>query len=159
MYTPGHTNDHLCLFDPLEGVLLSGDHVLPTITPHISGLVEGDSLARYVDSLDRVAALQGVAVVLPAHGQPFVDVGRRVQEIKAHHDERLTRLREIGEDLGWATVQDLSQQLFAPRSWGSMAESETFAHLEHLRLSGVAERREEAGVLRYLATGTPPSTC
>ena len=35
---PGHTEDHLCLFDPTEGVMLSGDHVLPTITPHIGGL-------------------------------------------------------------------------------------------------------------------------
>ena len=34
---PGHTEDHLCLFDPTEGVMLSGDHVLPTITPHIGG--------------------------------------------------------------------------------------------------------------------------
>ena len=38
MHTPGHTADHLCLFDPAEGVLLSGDHVLPTITPHINGI-------------------------------------------------------------------------------------------------------------------------
>ena len=33
LHTPGHTEDHLCLFDPTEGVMLSGDHVLPTITP------------------------------------------------------------------------------------------------------------------------------
>ena len=37
MHTPGHTEDHLCLFDPTDGVMLSGDHVLPTITPHIGG--------------------------------------------------------------------------------------------------------------------------
>ncbi len=60
VYTPGHTNDHLCLFDPEGGVLLSGDHVLPTITPHISGLIEGDPLRAYLDSLDRVAAFEGV---------------------------------------------------------------------------------------------------
>src|SRR3954454_17978052 len=28
VHTPGHTPDHLCLFDPNDGVLLSGDHVL-----------------------------------------------------------------------------------------------------------------------------------
>src|SRR5690606_12899548 len=38
VHTPGHTQDHLCLLDPAEGVLLSGDHVLPTITPHIGGM-------------------------------------------------------------------------------------------------------------------------
>ena len=31
-----------------------------------------------------------------------------------------------------------------------MAESETYAHLEHLRLLGDAERREEAGHALYL---------
>src|SRR5258705_13353214 len=37
-HTPGHTGDHICLHDPESGVLLSGDHVLPTITPHIGGI-------------------------------------------------------------------------------------------------------------------------
>jgi hypothetical protein len=36
------------------------------------------------------------------------------------------------------------KQLFKERSWGSMAESETYAHLEHLRLLGDAERRDDA---------------
>ena len=73
----------------------------------------------------------------------------RVDEIKQHHDERLDELLRISDELGWATVVELSQRLFAERSWGSMAEDETYAHLEHLRLSGRAERREENGVLSY----------
>jgi glyoxylase-like metal-dependent hydrolase (beta-lactamase superfamily II) len=150
LFTPGHTNDHLCLFDPEGGVLLAGDHVLPTITPHISGLVEGDSLDRYMSSLDRVASLEGVTVALPAHGHPFHDLPGRVNEIKRHHDERLDRLRAISADLGWASVTDVSRQLFAPRSWGSMAESETYAHLEHLRHRGQAEVDERDGLLYYL---------
>jgi glyoxylase-like metal-dependent hydrolase (beta-lactamase superfamily II) len=151
LFTPGHTDDHLCLFDAEEGVLLSGDHVLPTITPHISGLIEGDPLALYVESLDRIASLSGVRTVLPAHGQPFFDLGGRVDQIKEHHEERLVRIREICEQTGWATVEDLSHRLFAPRSWGNLAESETYAHLEHLRRRGEAERREEAGVLYFRA--------
>jgi glyoxylase-like metal-dependent hydrolase (beta-lactamase superfamily II) len=87
VHTPGHTPDHLCLFDPDSGVLLSGDHVLPTITPHISGIDAGpDPLAAFVESLHKVAGLEGVKHVLPAHGHPFVDVMRRVMEIKEHHD-------------------------------------------------------------------------
>jgi glyoxylase-like metal-dependent hydrolase (beta-lactamase superfamily II) len=152
LHTPGHTDDHLCLYDPTEGVVLAGDHVLPTITPHISGMVEGDPLARYVASLDRVAALEGVRTVLPAHGHPFADLAGRVAAIKAHHDERLARLSAISHELGWATVAELSRRLFVPRSWGSMAESETYAHLEHLRLRGHAEVRDEGGVLAYLVT-------
>jgi glyoxylase-like metal-dependent hydrolase (beta-lactamase superfamily II) len=150
-HTPGHTNDHLCLFDPAAGILLSGDHVLPTITPHISGLVEGDPLKAYLESLDKVAAFEGVNLVLPAHGRPFTDLVGRVEAIKAHHAERLGMLRQASWDRGWATVTDLMRASFRERSWGHMAESETFAHLEHLRLKGQADRREEGGYLLYLA--------
>ncbi|HEY5155205.1 MAG TPA: MBL fold metallo-hydrolase, partial [Acidimicrobiales bacterium] len=150
VYTPGHTSDHLCLFDPEGGVLLSGDHVLPSITPHISGLIEGDPLKAYLDSLDRVAAFEGVTTVLPAHGHPFHDLPGRVDAIKEHHAERLDLLRHASERRGWATVNQLMQDLFRERSWSHMAESETYAHLEHLRFLGDAERREEAGYLLYL---------
>jgi glyoxylase-like metal-dependent hydrolase (beta-lactamase superfamily II) len=150
VYTPGHTNDHLCLFDAEGGVMLSGDHVLPTITPHISGLIEGDPLRAYLESLDRVAAFEGVTLVLPAHGHPFDDLPGRVEAIKEHHAERLEALRVASHDRGWATVNELMRDLFKERSWSHMAESETYAHLEHLRLLGDAERREDAGHALYL---------
>jgi glyoxylase-like metal-dependent hydrolase (beta-lactamase superfamily II) len=150
VYTPGHTDDHLCLWDPAEGVLLSGDHVLPTITPHIAGLTEGDALARFLDSLDKVAALPGAALALPAHGDPVHDVAGRVAAIRAHHEGRLDQLVQISDRLGWASVEDISHEMFAPRSWGSMAESETYAHVEHLHQLHRAKRREADGRLEYL---------
>ncbi len=154
LHTPGHTADHLCLFDPAEGVVLSGDHVLPTITPHISGLVAGaDPLSAFFDSLDKVAALQGVDVVLPAHGHPFADLAGRAEAIKDHHADRLDVLRNAAEELGSATVEELSHHLFRPRSWGPMAESETYAHLEHLRAIGQAASRDDDGTLRYELIG------
>jgi hypothetical protein len=36
-----------------------------------------------------------------------------------------------------------------------MAESETFAHLEHMVLAGEAERRREAGSLLYTVAPAP----
>jgi len=154
VHTPGHTGDHLCLWDPTDGVLLSGDHVLPTITPHISGLTDTqDSLADFFGALDKVAALPGVRHVLPAHGLPFVDLPQRVEEIQTHHHERLGRLAEISSEIGEADVIEMSHHLFRERSWGAMAESETYAHLEHLRLAGRAQRREAGGKLWYLVSG------
>ena len=149
LFTPGHTDDHLCLYDEEHGVLLAGDQVLPTITPHVSGYLTEDSLARYVDSLDRLAGLPDVQVVLPAHGHPFADLSGRVTAIKDHHDERLDEVLRISAELGEASVAAISHELFRPRSWGAMAEDETYAHLEHLRTQGRARVREEAGVLLY----------
>jgi glyoxylase-like metal-dependent hydrolase (beta-lactamase superfamily II) len=151
VHTPGHTLDHLCLHDPESGVLLSGDHVLPTITPHISGMNAGrDPLALFFESLDRVANLEGVEKVLPAHGHPFGDLRGRTEAIKAHHLERLEKLESVAASLGRAaTVEEFSHHLFRKERWGSMAESETYAHLEHLRHLGRAEITDQDGVLHY----------
>lgn len=153
VHTPGHTADHLCLFDPAEGTFISGDHVLPTITPHISGLMmSSDPLQLFFDSLDKVRAFgPQVRAVLPAHGHPFGDLAKRVDEIKHHHDGRLEKLREAHNELGRAaTVSEYSRYLFSPRAQGAMADSESYAHLEHLVRRGQAEsHRDNDGLLRY----------
>jgi glyoxylase-like metal-dependent hydrolase (beta-lactamase superfamily II) len=152
VHTPGHTSDHFCLHDPETGTFLAGDHVLPTITPHISGIsTSPDPLASFFYSLDRVAEITGVKQVLPAHGHPFDDLRARTEAIKRHHYERLERVREISRAIGApASVEAFSQQLFQPRNWGSMAESETYAHLEHLRIAGDADRHlDRAGRFLY----------
>jgi len=150
VHSPGHTIDHLCLWDPTEGVLLSGDHVLPTITPHIAGSTElDDPLATFFDSLDRVAALEGVETVLPAHGHPFADCAGRCHHIKDHHDDRLDLLREAADATGDAPVTEWMKVLFRERSWGDMAASETYAHLEHLRVRGEATTRRDADGLLF----------
>jgi glyoxylase-like metal-dependent hydrolase (beta-lactamase superfamily II) len=123
--------------------------VLPTITPHISGLIPNDPLAQYLESLDRLAALPHVSTVLPAHGHPFANLAKRTDEIKAHHAERLEQLRQMCDVPEWTSVLELSHQLFAPRSWGSMAEAETYAHLERLRVLGEVTSRQEGGVISY----------
>jgi glyoxylase-like metal-dependent hydrolase (beta-lactamase superfamily II) len=151
LHTPGHTADHLCLHDLEEGIFLAGDHVLPSITPHISGLGgTEDPLQDFFDSLDRVADIDGVGRCLPAHGHPFEDLAARTRAIRRHHEDRLETLRGLGSRLGAATVEQLSRELFHPRSWGTMAESETYAHMEHLRLRRLAESRDRGdGVLVY----------
>ncbi len=149
IHTPGHTVDHLCLFDPETGTLLSGDHVLPTITPHVSGVNQADSLSSYLATLDLVARLPDVRLGLPAHGATFADVPGRVEAIKEHHHDRMEFLRSASLALGDASVQDLAREVFPKRHWGVMAESETFAHLMHLQHAGEAESWQNEGKLFF----------
>ncbi|GAC1590403.1 MAG: MBL fold metallo-hydrolase [Acidimicrobiales bacterium] len=150
VHSPGHTLDHVCLHDPDEGILFSGDHVLPSITPHISGLGSGrDPLDLFDEALARVGGMTGIDLVLPAHGHPFTDLSGRAEAIRAHHHERLLKLRSVSVDIGPATVEALSHHLFREAHWGRMAESETYAHLEHLRLAGLAERQGEGTAMVY----------
>ena len=155
MHTPGHTEDHLCLFDPADGVMLSGDHVLPTITPHIGGFGPyRDPLACFFDSLDKVAVHgPDTSICLPAHGHPFTNLTVRVDAIKRHHRERLDTLRSAFEGIGRpASVSELSGHLFSARAQGAMADSETFAHLEHLRLAGEVARTDAPTGYTYVPT-------
>ncbi len=150
-HTPGHTADHVCLHDPETGAFLSGDHVLPSITPHIGGVSYlPDPLKSFFYSLDRVGEIQGVDLALPAHGHPFSDLQGRAQAIKQHHYERLEEIADIARELGPSDVNSFMKRMFKERSWGDMAESEAYAHLEHLRMEGKAEaHRNEQGRLVY----------
>lgn len=151
IHTPGHTHDHLCLFDPVSGTLFTGDHVLPTITPHISGMTYGeDPLAQFFESLQRMESLSNVSVALPAHGHPFIEVGARAATIIHHHEERLNIIRQAAQEMAGGNVVDYMRVLFRERSWGTMAESEAFAHLEHLRTLGELSRStDELGFMYY----------
>ena len=59
-------------------------------------------------------------------------------------------MRNVGRnELHLGTVGEFMRYLFKERAWGDMAESETFAHLEHLRLLGEATVTEVDGLLSY----------
>lgn len=155
--TPGHTADHICLHSD-DGLLVAGDHVLPEITPHIGGLQFQDAVREYLTSLDRVRDLSPTTLVLPAHGEPFTDLADRVATIKLHHRDRLERLLAIAEAIGLAPVDAYSRELFPERYWGLMAESETYAHLEHLRITGRMRRSRPGSELLFALDPARPES-
>jgi hypothetical protein len=110
--------------------------------------------------LQGLRRLGDVSLVLPAHGHPFTDLPGRIDQIVAHHEGRVAELQQISAALGPATVVDLSRELFRRAVWGMMAESETYAHLEYLRLRDKAERLEIDGkvVYRVEPAASPPAS-
>src|SRR5579863_3921807 len=141
VWTPGHTPGHLCFYDERHDVLLTGDHVLPRITPHI-GLPpgsEGDPLGDYQASL-RALARYNPAEVLPAHEYRFADLGARLEMLLRHHRTRLAEIEHaVAADPGLSTW-DVSAVLTWSRGWDQTlggarqsAVSETWAHLLHLQ--------------------------
>ncbi len=150
LHTPGHADDHLCLWNGELGVMFGGDHLLPNITPHISGFsAYDDPLGEFFASLERVAGVEGIELVLPAHGDPFGDPSGRAAAIAEHHHGRLDRIREIGDEIGNQPVGGYMKLLFRERSWGMMAASETYAHLEWLRIHDNATRTNEGKSPHY----------
>lgn len=149
VHTPGHTPGHYVFAEQAEGVLFSGDHVLPTITPSIGFTVPASDqpLGEFMASLTRVRTLPDLRI-LPAHGPVAPSTHQRVDELLAHHEHRLeqclTSLRSRGTatahlvagDLGWTRHEHAYDTLDA-FSMG-MAAMETKAHLELLEARALA---------------------
>ncbi|MET7400597.1 MBL fold metallo-hydrolase [Dactylosporangium sp. NPDC005572] len=143
VWTPGHTPGHLCFHDEPSGLLLSGDHVLPRISPNIAaqgGLA--DPLGDYLDSLDRVSALPHEEV-LPAHEYRFAGLAERVAQLRRHHEARLAEIERLTAAEPGSSTWALAAGLTWSRSWaqtqGPMrrgAVSETLAHLVVLQRRG-----------------------
>ncbi|HYZ15454.1 MAG TPA: MBL fold metallo-hydrolase [Candidatus Acidoferrum sp.] len=162
VWTPGHSPGHLCFHDLVSGRLFSGDHVLDPITPHVGIWREGsgDPLGSYVRSLEKVATL-GASGVFPAHGEPFPDLQRRIDELLAHEAKReeqvLAALVEspasaagIAGLLPWRRRGDRFEQL--SEAHRQFAVAETLAHLEHLRVRGLVVQDAGATPIRYALT-------
>lgn len=147
----GHSPEHACLHCPALGVLISGDQILPRITPHI-GVYPGEPLAnplkQYLESLPLFRPLPADTLVLPAHGDPFRGLHQRLDQLSHHHDARLLALDAACAEP--ATALDLVPVLFRrklEREHVFMALSETLAHLHLLVGDGRLESEREAGGL------------
>jgi glyoxylase-like metal-dependent hydrolase (beta-lactamase superfamily II) len=88
----GHAPEHMALHSLSHGVLISGDMVLPRISTNVSVIdlePEADPLPLYLESIERLRPLPADTLVLPSHGKPFVGLHARIDQLKAHHDDRL----------------------------------------------------------------------
>jgi glyoxylase-like metal-dependent hydrolase (beta-lactamase superfamily II) len=156
VHTPGHSLGHVCLWSPARGVLLSGDHLLPSITPPVAferGF-DADPLRSYLVSLRTIAARRP-QVVFPGHGSPFSDAVGRIDAIIRNKVRRLQSIHRAIQDRP-STVTDLADRLVAKAVLAhqrQLAISETLAHIAYLRSSGLVERRTRPdGVYEWYAT-------
>lgn len=165
--TPGHTRGHVVFVDTTAGLLFTGDHVLPHITPSI-GFQEAPSaepLREYLQSLGVVRRLPDMQL-LPAHGPVSPSSHRRIDELTEHHAERLRLAADAlaagpctGYDvalaIGWTRRQlklpelDLMSQM--------LAICETVYHLDLLVAQGVVLAKTEDDGVRTFGLATDPS--
>jgi glyoxylase-like metal-dependent hydrolase (beta-lactamase superfamily II) len=141
----GHAPEHACLFAPERGLFISGDQVLPHITPNVSiwpSEPDDDPLADFLASIER---LRGVvpdeALVLPSHGRPFVGLRWRCDELALHHRARLeaTVIACAEPVTAWDVMGVLFERTLDPHQT-TFAIGETLAHLNHLVAQGRLRR-------------------
>ncbi|MFB4319488.1 MBL fold metallo-hydrolase [Actinomadura sp. 21ATH] len=157
--TPGHTRGHIVLRDAEAGLLFSGDHVLPHISPSI-GLEtspEPKPLRSYLASLRLVRDMPDT-LLLPAHGPVTASAHTRIDELIAHHEARLdtaaaqvraghTTAYEVARAMPWTRRRRKLDDL-DPFS-RMLAILEIDAHLDVLVDQGVLESAESGGVRSY----------
>jgi glyoxylase-like metal-dependent hydrolase (beta-lactamase superfamily II) len=157
VWTPGHTPGHCCLLDLDARVLFVGDHLLPKITPHVGVYATGPTnpLGDFVASHEKIAALDDVSLVCPAHGPVFRDHRYRARQIIAHHEYRMREMRDVIRAMP-SSAFTVAKRAFAwvfeegaDRFHMGAAVMETIAHLELLRARGAAVTEESEGVLFY----------
>jgi len=154
VWTPGHTPGHMTFREHTEAVLLSGDHLLPRITPNISVLADDDPsmLDDYLASLEKVSRLP-VGEVLPGHEYRFTGAAARAEQIRAHHEERLREILAATPVDVPRSAWRISHDLTWSRSWDRLAPfarrlavGETLAHLFSLRDRGAVTLATDDGV-------------
>jgi glyoxylase-like metal-dependent hydrolase (beta-lactamase superfamily II) len=119
--TPGH----LCLQDIGARVLLTGDHVLPRISPN-NGLhpdADEPSLRNFLSSLDRGAGYEDHEA-LPAHEYRFNGLAARSRQLQDHHARRCEENLDVVADVGGPTLWQLAEPLTWSRP-GRSFSSET----------------------------------
>lgn len=132
----GHAPEHACLYCPELDLLITGDQVLPKISPNVGVWPqepETDALGDYLTSLRKLREIvPSSALALPSHNLPFRGLHRRIDQLASHHAERLvaaetacTSPRSVLEIVPtlFCRELDLHQLRFAV--------GETLAHLHH----------------------------
>lgn len=159
IHTPGHTPGQIVLYLPEQQILFAADHILFDITPNISVWRDVPrSLADYLDSLQKVRALP-IKHCLAGHRTIEGDVYKRIDELTAHHEERLEEIYQavaeapgsngdaIASKIRWS-ARGKTWDMFPPhQKWFALGE--TLAHLYYLRDAGRVKRREKDGSASY----------
>jgi glyoxylase-like metal-dependent hydrolase (beta-lactamase superfamily II) len=144
LWTPGHTAGHTCFVDRAQDVVMTGDHILPRITPNISPSPgeTADILGDYLKSLTRLRGLS-VGEVLPAHEYRFAGLDERIDGLLEHHDIRLGEVIAVLVAQPGCSSADVAAGLRWSRSWDQMADpqrrfaiGEAYSHLVHLEADG-----------------------
>ena len=144
--TPGHCEDHCCLFSPQDGILISGDIILANTYPAVSDFkIKDRHLIEYFESLKKIEALD-VNVICPGHGPGF-DLKPRCLMTREYHFQRLCSTMELirPETLTASEIARRLNRKYHGRSWSSLlpyqrftAVAENLAYINFLCECGMA---------------------
>ena len=152
---PGHTIGHTCLYETNRGFLISGDQ----ITAGIQFLLDrANPLRDHFQSLLRLREMD-VKLVLPGHGSPFRNHRKRIDYLRAQHQERAeaacAALGRDGKD-AYEVATALDRMLSDRDPFDTLPlvlrfihTRHTFAYLQYLTTQGRARKENRNGRILF----------
>jgi glyoxylase-like metal-dependent hydrolase (beta-lactamase superfamily II) len=112
LLTPGHTEGHCCFVDEPDGLLFTGDHVLPRINSGIGlgGRTATNPLGAYLASLRRLDVYPDLEVC-PGHEYRFRDVVTRARTLARHREERSRHVARALDALSSPTLYEVASRV------------------------------------------------
>ncbi|MEO0487178.1 MAG: MBL fold metallo-hydrolase [Pseudomonadota bacterium] len=151
----GHAPDHATFWSRDDNLVLTGDQVLPGISPNIGVYPtepEADPVADWITSCEALRThARPDQLVLPGHKRPFTGLPLRLKQLIDNHHGVLKRL------LDHLSTPSSAGETFAPifkreisGSEYGLALVEAFAHCQHLYHTGKVSRTiSAAGAWTY----------
>ena len=155
----GHAPEHATFWSRDDHLVISGDQILPSISPNIGVYATepmADPLGEWLEACERLELLaRDDHLVLGGHKLPFTGLPTRMRQLIDNHHGALDRL------LGYLDAPKSAADCFAPLFRRSIAEGEyglalveAVAHLSHLYQKGQATRtRRDDGAWLYQRKG------
>lgn len=154
-HSPEHAALHCAAIGAEKDLLISGDMLLPRISTNVSVFAiepEADPVKLYLNSLGKFSGLEPDTLVLPSHGKPFRRLHVRIEQLQAHHAERLAEV--LAACAVPQTAADIVPVMFKRPLDGhqlSFAIGEALAHLHTLWYEGRLTRRlDDDGTIRFV---------
>ena len=153
----GHAPEHIALYCEDLKLLVAGDMMLPKISTNVSVYEqepEANALALFLDSIDKFRNLPADTLTLPAHGKPFRGLHARIDQLHAHHRDRLDEVLEACSAQACSAAEVLKVLFTRPLDahQTTFAMGESIAHLHWLWFAGAVRRTLGAdGIYRFAA--------
>ena len=149
----GHSPEHIALYCKDRNILIVGDHILPKITPNIPMPVQelsANPIADYIDSLNSFRDINNGVLVLPSHRLPFKGIRIRIDQLIAHHHQRLDLLFKACDKP--VSVYDVLPVLFRRKldiNQMKFAMLEALSHMVYLEQERKIEKSLQNGIYIY----------
>jgi glyoxylase-like metal-dependent hydrolase (beta-lactamase superfamily II) len=154
IWTPGHAEDHICIYDEDTRIMFTGDHVISGVTPQI-GLTYiaqlENPLKIYQLSLQELLNYD-IELSFPGHNKPIENTHKRVLEILKHHKSREQWILKTLDNKK-LTAFEIGSKVFGDNQptlgHHIISYTETIAHFRSLKLSGKVDELLKEGIYHY----------